>query len=78
VKLTDVHNGFRILSRRALSRIEITQDRMAHASQIPQLVNYYNLSFMEFPVTVTYHEYGQTARSGVVIIKDLFVGFFLR
>lgn len=77
VRLTDVHNGFRILTPKALEKIEITQDRMAHASQIPQLVKKHGLTYVEFPITVTYHEYGQTARGGVLILKDLFVDRFL-
>lgn len=73
VKLSDVHNGFRILSADALQKIIITQDRMAHASQIPELVNKHALPYVEFPITVTYHEYGQTAKGGFIILKDLFM-----
>ena len=34
VKLTDAHNGLRALNRSAASQIKITQNRMAHASEI--------------------------------------------
>src|SRR5690348_6619366 len=34
VKLTDAHNGLRLLTRRAAERIRISQDRMAHASEM--------------------------------------------
>jgi hypothetical protein len=32
--LTDVHNGLRVISRRAAMRIELKQNRMAHASEL--------------------------------------------
>ena len=78
LNLTDVHNGFRILNINALKKIRITQDRMAHASQIPELIKKYNLKYLEFPVKVTYHEYGQRAIGGLRILRDLFVGKFLK
>ena len=34
LRLTDVHSGFRALNRHAAEAIHITQDRMAHASEI--------------------------------------------
>lgn len=77
VHLSDVHNGFRILNKKALHQIEITQDRMAHASQIPQLVRVHKLAYTEYPVHVTYHEYGQKAMSGVAVIKDMILGYFI-
>ena len=33
-RLTDAHNGLRLLSRRVVERLDITQNRMAHASEI--------------------------------------------
>lgn len=76
--LSDVHNGFRILSRDALQKIYITQDRMAHATEIPVLTKRYGLKHVEFPVHVTYHEYGQGGLGGLQILKDLFTGKFIR
>lgn len=77
-KLSDVHNGFRILNKRALDKIKITQDRMAHATEIPALVKKHNLQYVEFPVKVTYHEYGQRAGSGFKIVRDLLLGRFVK
>lgn len=71
VPRTDTHNGFRVLGKRALNMIHITQDRMAHATEIPQLVQRHSLRYIEFPVTVRYHEYGQSSLSGFTIIRDL-------
>lgn len=54
IGLTDVHNGFRALSRRAAEELTITIDRMAHASQIQDLIVVKRLRYVERPVTITY------------------------
>ncbi|PIR04254.1 MAG: hypothetical protein COV59_03670 [Candidatus Magasanikbacteria bacterium CG11_big_fil_rev_8_21_14_0_20_39_34] len=77
LKLTDAHNGFRILSKRALRSIVITHEGMAHATEIPRLVKKNKLTYIEFPVKVTYHEYGQNLFGGINVVKDLILGFFL-
>ena len=76
VHLSDAHNGFRILTKKALETISITQSSMAHASEIPALVKKHNLSYIEIPVSVTYHEYGQGIQGGIGIVRDLFFGIF--
>ena len=78
IKLTDAHNGFRILNRKALEKIKITQDRMAHATEIPAQVFESNLQWVEFPVKVHYHTYGQSGRGAVQIIRDLLLGKFTK
>ena len=78
VRLTDVHNGFRILNKRALNKIIISQDRMAHATEILALTKKHNLKYIEFPVKVTYHEYGQSATGGFKIVRDLLWGKVVR
>lgn len=54
VALTDTHNGFRALSRHAAEEMTITIDRMAHASQLIDLVAVKRLRAVERPVTITY------------------------
>ncbi|MDP2692388.1 MAG: glycosyltransferase family 2 protein [bacterium] len=78
IKLTDIHNGFRILNRKALLNIEIKQDRMAHATEIIGIVRQKGLKYIEFPVKVVYRTYGQGVEGGIRILKDLFVGMFVR
>ena len=72
LKLTDVHNGFRILSRPAAEKINISQDRMAHNSEIIKQIKQKNLSYLEYPVEVTYNEYGQGVGGGLKIIWEIF------
>jgi glycosyltransferase involved in cell wall biosynthesis len=75
--LTDIHNGFRILTKEALDHIAISQDRMAHASELPAQVGHAGLRWIEFPVEVTYHEFGQGIRGGIHILKELIFGKFI-
>ncbi len=78
MKLTDAHNGFRIMSKKALGSIRITQDGMAHNTEILQQVAERNLRYIEFPIEVTYHEYGQGMLGGVKIMGDLLVGVIFK
>jgi len=74
LKLSDAHNGFRILNSRALQKIIITQDGMAHASEIVEQIVSRRLKCKEIPVTVVYHDFGQGFASGLRILRDLFFG----
>lgn len=76
-KLTDTHNGFRILTKRALEKIQLTQDGMAHATEIQSLVKRHGLRYTEHPVKVTYDEYGQGIQEGTRIVRDLLLGKFV-
>jgi len=78
VDLTDIHNGFRILNRKALESFSIEQDRMAHATEIPAKAKKLGLKYIEFPVKVTYHRYGGGLVHGLGVVKDLVFGKFLR
>jgi glycosyltransferase involved in cell wall biosynthesis len=77
-ELSDVHNGFRVLTSKALAAISITQDRMAHATEIPRLAQQHGLRIGQFPVTVRYSEFGQGLSGGLRIVRDLVVGLFVR
>lgn len=57
LKLTDVHNGLRALSRKAAAELELTQNRMAHASQILHQAAERRLRVREVPVQVRYTPY---------------------
>lgn len=75
IKLTDTHNGFRALSNKALNSIEITQNRMAHASEIIDEIKKNKLSYTEIPVTIKYNDYskqkGQNNFNSIKIVIDL-------
>jgi|TARA_Y100000310_G_C20610040_1_gene777522 glycosyltransferase involved in cell wall biosynthesis len=55
VKLTDAHNGFRAMSRKAAKKIKIKENRMAHASEIIKEISRNNLRYAEIPVEIIYN-----------------------
>lgn len=77
LQLTDVHNGLRILSRQALQRIHLHQDRMAHASEIISQIATSGLKVAEGPVTIRYTAYslakGQSTLGALNILLDLLI-----
>lgn len=54
INVTDTHNGFRAFSASAARSIRITLDRMAHASEILDLIVAKRLKYVERPVTIRY------------------------
>jgi glycosyltransferase involved in cell wall biosynthesis len=57
LRLTDTHNGFRALTAAAAAQIRLTQNRMAHASQILEEIARLGLRYVEVPVTIRYTAY---------------------
>ncbi len=81
IRLTDTHNGFRALSRDAAKKLRISLDRMAHASEIIDLIAVRNVRVVERPVTIRYTEEtlqkGQSAMGAFRIVKDMLKKRFL-
>lgn len=77
VALTDAHNGFRVLSQRALNTIHVVHDGMAHNSDIVAQIKRHGLRYLEHPVEVRYHEFGQSWRGGYKIVRDWCMGWFV-
>jgi len=82
LKLTDVHNGLRAMTRRAASALHIRQNRMAHASEILQQIAESRLKYVEVPVTIDYTPYskakGQKLSNSVGIMLELLTGALQR
>ncbi|HWQ27111.1 MAG TPA: glycosyltransferase family 2 protein [Chlorobaculum sp.] len=78
VKVTDAHNGLRVFSARGAKQISITQNRMAHASEIIEQIAARKLTMQEVPVTIKYTAYslqkGQKITNSLSIIMDLLGG----
>lgn len=78
IKLTDVHNGFRIMTRRFCERFQFKQNRMAHASEILNYIATHKIKYFEFPVTITYTDYsiqkGQRSSNAMRVVMELFMG----
>jgi glycosyltransferase involved in cell wall biosynthesis len=75
MRLTDTHNGLRVFRAGAAGRLGLTQDRMAHASQILERISREGMRWAEEPVRVTYTVYsrgkGQTSLGAARILLDL-------
>jgi polyprenyl-phospho-N-acetylgalactosaminyl synthase len=73
--LSDAHNGLRAFNKSALEKIEITENRMAHASEILFLVKKHRLRFKEVPVHISYTTYsnkkGQSGFDGLKVFIDI-------
>lgn len=82
VKLTDAHNGLRVLSAEAAGRVQLHQNRMAHASEFVNILKRERFKFAEHPVTIVYTEHslakGQSWVSSFSILRDLFMGAISR
>lgn len=75
VWLTDAHNGFRALNYRALERIRLTENKMAHATEILSIIKKQNLRVKEIPIKIIYSNYsikkGQSSWNSLNIIFDI-------
>ncbi len=74
LRLTDTHNGFRALSRKAATLIDLRADRMAHASEILDQIARHQLSYTEVPVHVRYTRHsrakGQSSLDAFRVLLD--------
>lgn len=77
LRLTDAHNGLRVIGIDAALQIELQQDRMAHATEIVLQLGRTHLPWEEFPVQVLYTDYskakGQSVLNSINILVDLIV-----
>ncbi len=76
LRLADAHNGLRGLSRRALERLPLRQNRMAHATEITWRISHAgDLRLVEVPVSVRYTKdglaKGQSSWGAFLILHDL-------
>jgi polyprenyl-phospho-N-acetylgalactosaminyl synthase len=82
LRVTDAHNGLRLFTRAAALKIRITQNRMAHASEISDQIVRHQLKYIEVPVTITYTDHsrvkGQTLLGAADIIGELVLGKLAR
>lgn len=76
-RLTDAHNGLRVIRQDALRRIRLKQDRMAHGTEIIAQLGRTKLPYAEEPVEVLYTDYskakGQSLLNSVNILIDLII-----
>ena len=75
LSLTDTHNGLRAFTAAAARQISLSQNGMAHASEILSQIASRKLRVREVPATVRYTAYsrakGQSLSNGLNIIWDI-------
>jgi polyprenyl-phospho-N-acetylgalactosaminyl synthase len=79
LKVSDAHNGFRLMTREFCQAFRFTQNRMAHASEILSFIAAKHTKYIEVPVTIAYTEYsikkGQRNVNALRVITELIGGF---
>lgn len=81
IKLTDAHNGLRAMSAKTARLIHITQDKMAHNTEIIAEIARYGIRFKEVPVKLHYSKdlqarahYEGTIKRTFSVLKEIFKG----
>jgi len=76
LQLSDTNNGYRMIKTSSLKHLKITSNRMAHASQLENLIAEHKLNYQEVPVTIAYTEYSknkwQKLTNMFSILRELF------
>lgn len=77
LKLSDAHCGLRAFRATLAPKLRITQDRMAHASELLRKIHVSGARVVEVPVTVRYtdHSIGK-GQGGIQALRILFDYFF--
>lgn len=80
ILLSDSFNGLRLLSRKAVEKIKITENRMAHPVEILMLTASNKMKYAEYPVTIHYSDYskakGLKNKDGIKILFEIFLHKF--
>jgi len=75
IKLTDTHNGYRMMKKETLNKIHISMNGMEHASEILDIIKRKNIKYKEVPIVVVYSEHsiakGQKFSNWFKIVKNL-------
>ena len=75
VRLTDTHNGLRVINRRFAEVINISMPGMAHASELIDKMGRGNWKYKEVPVKIIYTDYskakGQSMLNSINIFTDI-------
>ncbi|GAB2454307.1 glycosyltransferase family 2 protein [Xylanimonas ulmi] len=75
MRLTDAHNGLRVIRADVAAQVDLHQNRMAHATEIVRQLGRTRAPWAEYPVHVLYTDYsrgkGQSLWNSVNILVDL-------
>jgi len=75
IMLSDSFNGMRILTKQAVEKIKLTENRMAHPAELIMLTATKKLKYAEYPVSIHYSEYsknkGLRNKDGIKILFEI-------
>lgn len=75
IMLSDAYNGLRMFNRKAASVFSLTENKMAHATQIQIQAAKHKLKFAEYPNSIHYNAYskgkGLKNRDGIKIFFEI-------
>jgi polyprenyl-phospho-N-acetylgalactosaminyl synthase len=75
LRLTDTHNWFRMIKASVLPSLQITLNRMAHASEIEYIIAEKKLTYTEVPVHILYTEYSLNKWQKITWLRKVFKDF---
>lgn len=78
LKLTDAHNGLRVLNRSTISRLHISQNRMAHATEIIELLGGMNVTWAEYPTHIVYTDYSKSKGQSLLNAINIFIELIIK
>ena len=74
MKISDRHNGLRVINTRKLESFKILSNDFSHADEILRIIQRNRISFVEFPVEIKYTSYsmakGQPITNGITMLID--------
>ena len=75
LKITDTHNGLRVMKRNFAESLSLRQNGMAHASEILAFIQKSNARWIEAPAEIYYTEYsikkGQSILNAINILTEM-------
>src|SRR5690242_9177136 len=82
-RLTDAHNGLRVIDRSVLEQIHLTQDRMAHASELvaqigSMRIDGHPVAYAEEPVHILYTDYSKAKGQSLWNSNNILAELILR
>jgi len=78
IKLSDTHNGYRVMNKKAANKIDILTDGFEHASEIIDEISKKNIKYKEVPVTIDYTEYSKQKGQKISNSIKIFFKMLLR
>ena len=77
IRITDTHNGYRVLKKETLKKINMSFDRFEHSSEILDIIQKKKIKFCEVPTKINYTSYsnkkGQSIFNSInILLKMIF------